>query len=430
MDSTDFKFEIRIGEWNFKSPASISSRESQNRIFCLALSAVPPMTATPSKKILLLAASLGAGHLRAAEAIARALRLLDPDCQAEVLDIKPLISPLLRFTQFWGYEFLIEHMPWVWRWFYQSALFQKKRFAAPKFLMTYGNGRIVKYLAAAAPDVIVSTQINCHELAFLLAQKLPQPPRRITVVTDYDAHPIWSKLPADLIVVAHEELADKLVRWGVSRERIEASGIPIDPIFQHSLNRPGLFEKYRLNSEVSTALVMGGSVGFGELDEVVCSLANGGMPMQILAVAGHNEGMRRRLENLKREFESGSTPSSAPPHVSLEVFGFVDFIYELMTLADFFVTKPGGLATSEALSQSLPMIFVNPIAGHEEKNAEFFVKQGAAIAVKRVDQLASAVRLLFEDQRKRLQEMKSAARGLAKPAAASRLAERILRSMP
>jgi processive 1,2-diacylglycerol beta-glucosyltransferase len=175
---------------------------------------------------------------------------------------------------------------------------------------------------------------------------------------------------------------------------------------------------------------MGGSVGFGELDQVVGNLMESEQAYQILAVAGRNEGVRLRLERLKQKLDGRRGDSHATHQSSLRTFGYVDFIPELMTVADCFISKPGGLATTEALAEGLPMVFVNPIPGHEEKNAEFLVRQGAAVAVKSIVQLRPALSSLFEGSRKKLSEMQLAARTLAKPDAAVRLAERILGRHP
>jgi len=384
------------------------------------------MTTPSPRKILLLTASLGSGHLRAARAIEEALLALDPHCRVETLDIIPLISAAFRLFQFQGYEFLIEHAPWVWRFLYQNSLFKDRKFAAPQFLLEHGNGRLVEQMTQFLPDTIVSTQINCHELAHIVSRRWPTRTRIISVVTDYDIHPVWSKSPADLLVVAHRDFVEKLISLGIDSSKIEAFGIPISQSFRRSLGRQALVARFGLQSGVPTLLVMGGSVGFGELDQVIQGLMKSSRPFQVLAVAGRNEEALARLHRLKEKLDTLLGQQRGEKHRSLQVFGFVDFIPELMTVADCFVTKPGGLATTEALTKGLPMVFVNPIPGHEEKNAGFFVRYGVALAVSSLAQLEPAVNALFEDGRARLLGMQRATHILSKPDAALRLAERIL----
>lgn len=378
----------------------------------------------------MLAASLGSGHLRAAEAVAEALHKLEPSCQTEVLDIKQLVSPLFRVIQFQGYEFLIERAPWMWRFLYQNSLFEGRKFAAPRVLLEHGNPRLVERMRQFAPETIVSTQINCHELAYLLSRRSSAKTRIISVITDYDVHPIWSKTPADLLVVAHRELFERLIGLGVDRAGVLASGIPIASQFQTPRDRSTLCARFGLRPDVATLLVMGGSVGFGELDQVVADLMRSERTYQILAVAGHNEGVRHQLERLTESRDARGSENRGDNRSSLQIFGFVDFIPELMTVADCFISKPGGLATTEALAIGLPMVFVNPIPGHEEKNAEFLARHGAARAVQSISQLRPALDSLFENSKANLNEMQIATRALAKPDAAARLAEVILKKNP
>ncbi|MBZ5535683.1 MAG: hypothetical protein LAO31_06975 [Acidobacteriia bacterium] len=374
-----------------------------------------------------MAASLGSGHLRAAEAVVEALHTLEPSCQTEVMDIKQLVSPLFRLIQFQGYELLIERAPWIWRFLYRNSIFAGRKFAAPRILLEHGNPRLVERIRQFAPETIVSTQINCHELACLNSRRASAKTRLISVITDYDVHPIWSKTPADLLVVAHRELLERLISLGVERARVHDSGIPIAASFMIPMDRRAVCARLGLEPEVATLLVMGGSVGFGELDEVVAKLMGSARAYQILAVAGHNEGVRHGLEQLKARTDARRGENRGRNRGSLQIFGFVEFVPELMGVADCFISKPGGLATTEALARGLPMVFVNPIPGHEEKNAEFLVRHGAALAVQSISQLRPALDSLFENSRAKLHEMQFAARALAKPDAAIRLAEEILK---
>ena len=59
--------------------------------------------------------------------------------------------------------------------------------------------------------------------------------------------------------------------------------------------------------------------------------------------------------------------------------GFTTEMDELMTAADLFVGKPGGLTTSEVLAKGVPMVVINPIPGQEERNSDHLLEQGAAI---------------------------------------------------
>jgi processive 1,2-diacylglycerol beta-glucosyltransferase len=98
---------------------------------------------------------------------------------------------------------------------------------------------------------------------------------------------------------------------------------------------------------------------------------------------------------------------------------------ELMTAADLFVGKPGGLTTSEVLAKGLPMVVINPIPGQEERNSDHLLEQGAAIRSNNLPALAYKIDTLIESPEK-LNRMAERAREMGNPAAAYAVVDRLL----
>ena len=76
--------------------------------------------------------------------------------------------------------------------------------------------------------------------------------------------------------------------------------------------------------------------------------------------------MKKKLE---KEFENN-------PRV--EVIGFTSDIDKLMDEADVFISKPGGISTTEAVNKILPMLFINILGACEDYNKQYFVDLGCA----------------------------------------------------
>lgn len=85
-----------------------------------------------------------------------------------------------------------------------------------------------------------------------------------------------------------------------------------------------------------------------------------------------------------------------------------------MSISSFVITKPGGLTSTESLTSHLPMVIINPIPGQEEENAEFLVEKGVAVWIKKKDNVARALKMLYRDTQK-LPLMKENTIALAKP---------------
>ena len=109
---------------------------------------------------------------------------------------------------------------------------------------------------------------------------------------------------------------------------------------------------------------------------------------------------------------------------SFTLLGFTTEMDELMTAADLYVGKPGGLTTSEALSKGLPMVVINPIPGQEERNSDHLLEQGAAIRCNNLPALAYKIDTLIDTPRK-LAQMRENARTIGKPEAAFTVVDRL-----
>ena len=85
------------------------------------------------------------------------------------------------------------------------------------------------------------------------------------------------------------------------------------------------------------------------------------------------------------------------------------------------LSKPGGLTTSEVLARGAAMAIVNPIPGQESRNSDFLLENGAAIKINNAGTLAFKLEQLLSDG-KRLEQLKTNARRLARPEAAFEVA--------
>ena len=100
------------------------------------------------------------------------------------------------------------------------------------------------------------------------------------------------------------------------------------------------------------------------------ALARLSHPAQVVAVCGRNEALKAELTERIKDLPK-------PSAVSFTLLGFTTEMDELMTAADLFVGKPGGLTTSEVLAKGLPMVVINPIPGQEERNSDHLLEAGS-----------------------------------------------------
>jgi processive 1,2-diacylglycerol beta-glucosyltransferase len=152
----------------------------------------------------------------------------------------------------------------------------------------------------------------------------------------------------------------------------------------------------------------------GPIERLYRELLTVEIPLDIVAVCGRNEKLKKQLEALPR-----------PARHRCQVLGFTKQIDELMAVADLVVSKPGGLTTSETLARGAVMVIVNPIPGQESRNSDFLLESGAAIKANNIATLAHKVTGLLGDPQ-RLAQLRANVRRVARPRAAFEVVERSL----
>jgi processive 1,2-diacylglycerol beta-glucosyltransferase len=370
------------------------------------------------KSILVLHASVGAGHTRAAKAVAAALALESPETRTVVVDALDLARPLFKRVYGKGYLDLVEKAPALFGYLFEltdrrpspRALGDRLRRAVQR----WGASELVDLLAGGGWDAIVNTHFLAPELVATLraAGRLSIP--QLTVVTDYDAHRIWVHDPTERYCVASPVAAASLRAHGVAASAISVTGIPIDPAFSAPVDRDAARRAFGLSGGYPVVVQAAGGHGVGPLEGVYRALLASTVPSEIVVVCGRNEAGRKGLAKIR-----------PPSRHRVKILGFTDKMRELMAVADLLVTKPGGLTVSEALACGLPMALVSPIPGQEERNSDYLLENGAAVKANAPAALTGKIEALLSSEA-RLDGMRRRARKLGHPRAAFAVAREAL----
>ena len=369
------------------------------------------------KKILILSASVGAGHLRAAEALEKTFRQMNPGAEIKNVDVLEYTNPLFRRLYGKAYIDMVGSMPEVLGWIYDSLdkpwQNERRRLALDRLNTT----PLVKFLKNYQPDIAVSTHFLPAEIiSWLKAKKKIDFPQAI-VVTDFDVHALWLCHHYEQYFVALDETLVHLEKLGIPADKITVSGIPIDPIFAETKDKIAMREKYDLEKDKLTILVSAGGFGVGNVEHLLRALADLKTPAQILAMCGRNEELKTKLENLAVSELNTET-------VTFKPIGFTTSMDEYMSASDLIVGKPGGLTTSEALAKNLVFVVVNPIPGQEERNSDHLLEQGCAIKCNNLPALAYKIDALVGDE-KRFAAMRENVARFARPDAAREIVKKL-----
>lgn len=362
--------------------------------------------------ILILTASIGAGHTRAAEAIRTALAARTGDAaQISVVDFMARDVSLIHYLMKRVYLTMLRFVPDLYDVFFRiagrvsSGGVVRGAFAQ---VMVRTMGRLVR---AYRPDLIIATHPfpegaaalwrTRHGGSFLLA----------ALLTDYALHQIWLSRGVDTYFVATDAMAEEMAGFGFDRAALHVTGIPIT-LPQRRLTRAQAKACAGLPADLPTLLLMGGGLGLGDIERTLKALETVGTRLLILVVAGYNDALAadaRRAAEYSRH--------------SIHVWDYTDEVYTLMCAADLLITKPGALTISEAFAAGLPLLLHDPIPGPETENAVYATRRGAAVWLHPGEPLAPAAEEILA---RRLPAMRAASRACAREDAAADIARLLM----
>jgi processive 1,2-diacylglycerol beta-glucosyltransferase len=367
-------------------------------------------------RVLLLSASSGAGHVRAAQALEKAFAARG-GCVVEHIDTIQYVSKLFQRVYDKAYISMVRRAPELMGVLYERTDQPWHRPRQRLAMDRLNTGPMIRMLKRVQPDLCIATHFLAAEIVAWLIAKKKLRARNAIVVTDYDVHAMWLCRTVERYYVAIDEAAEYLERIGVPREIVRVTGIPVDPLFAKPLDRGEARRTLSLDSAATIILVSAGGYGIGPVEQLVNGLLDLQKPWQIVAIAGKAEKARKRLEEISRH--AGKLASGA---LRLVPIGFTTEMDKYMAAADLLVGKAGGLTTSEALARVLPMALIEPIPGQEERNADHLLEAGAAIRCNNLPAAPWKIAKLLDDPA-RLNRMRDASRAMGKPGAAAAIAE-------
>jgi processive 1,2-diacylglycerol beta-glucosyltransferase len=370
------------------------------------------------RKILVLSASVGAGHVRAAQAVELALRELAPDAEIRNVDVLELTNAAFRHIYGRAYLDLIAKAPQMLGYFYdlmdEPRSPRQKSDRLRRLVEKLNLKRFLKLLQSEPWEIIVNTHFLPAELIAGLRREGRLETPHFTVTTDFETHRLWANQPCDHYFTATDEGRAYLAHWGVPAADISVTGIPIHPAFRRAKDRGECLVRLELVGDRPIVLQLAGGFGVGPVEQIHRELLSIEKPLEIVVVAGRNAELKQRLETVE-----------VPSRHRRKVFGFTDQMDELLAVADIVLSKPGGLTTSEILARGAALAVINPIPGQESRNSDYLLENGAAIKINNLGTLAFKLAQLLEDPA-RLARIKDSARRLGHPEAALEIARAAL----
>jgi processive 1,2-diacylglycerol beta-glucosyltransferase len=346
----------------------------------------------PAKTILILTIGFGAGHRRAAEAVARAVSKEIADCEAKTLDVTPLLPRWFKWFYVDLYLFVIRHFPRVWGGFESRQ--RKQNHTAPVWMLASAAKRVRRQIVESDLAAIVSTEVGVNEIASILKRECYPNVPLLAVLTDYDVDRAWIQPEVDAYCAGSREVADELVDLGASSEKIFVTGIPVDDRFEKSSPELSYASGQGASLPKPMILLAGGGEGLAEIEKTLRLLDEVG-DGTVTVSTGTNARLQKQFLN-----DCGLL------HLHLEVQPWTDEMFRVLRRHDLLIAKPGGLTMTEAMAAGVPLLAISPLPGAEEKHCALIEKWKVGFAALDEDSFRKKVkRLIFDhDERSRISE--------------------------
>ncbi len=214
----------------------------------------------------------------------------------------------------------------------------------------------------------------------------------VTLLTDLaDCPPhFWMEEESEFLICGTEKARQQALEMGHHPQRVfETSGMILKPRFYQSVNLDRRSERAKigLDPDLPTGIVLFGGHGAPVMAEIARALSAFSGRLQLIMICGHNQKLRAELEALTEK-----------PRTLVE--GFTSRMDYYMSLADFFIGKPGPGSISEALQFHLPVIVeCNARTMPQERyNAQWLIEKRMGIVLKSFDEIAAGVEALLREE--------------------------------
>ena len=310
---------------------------------------VVPAARESIPRVLIVSASVGAGHDGAATELARqasaAGYVVD---RVDYLDLFPRgVGALLRTS----YRLQLRFAPATWGWLLALLENDGGRQGAARLSSRLTRKKLLD-ACAAGPDLTISTYpLASQSLSALrLRGSLLSPVA--TFLTDMSVHPLWVAPGVDMHLALHAVPAGQAL--GLGARDVRVVGPAVSPIFTPvtARSRTSARYRFRLPTDAPLGLVVAGSWGVGDIEHTVQDLLDTAMVTPVV-VCGSNAALLRRLEKLP----------------GVRALGWVDDMAELMHACNLVIQNAGGLTSLEARQSGLPVLTYRSLPGHGLTNS-------------------------------------------------------------
>ena len=349
------------------------------------------------RKFLILFLNTGGGHKAAANVLKTMIEERYPGSEAKIVNgfSKKSRLPKLFFVDFYhiSMNFFSSLYSFVYR-FGNNSLFVR---VAHLLLQTYTIPYIRKVFNKEQPTDIINLHFALESPLRYMQREHPEI-NTVTIVLDpFTVHSSWFYDKKGSYFVFSERVRNYAVqKCRIPQENIKVVPFILNQKFLSASKNDELItlkQKYGIAPDKKIVLLAGGGEGLPIVIKIVNEFIARKSDYTVIAVCGRNVAAMTYLNVLAK---SNKTAGS----IDLKVFGFVDFMDELVKICDCAVIKAGPASLMECLAARKPVVICDFIYGQELGNVQFAVDNGFGKFYRKPSHICDAVDYLISDEKR------------------------------
>jgi UDP-N-acetylglucosamine:LPS N-acetylglucosamine transferase len=335
----------------------------------------------------------GGGHLAPARSIAKYLAAnYGESIESVLVDGLAHAKPFARYIIEDGYRILQAKAKWYYETIYalnKLPFIGQGNVLLAKFFI---KGDLKNRIIEERPAKIAIFHFLLIEPVYEILEELGMDIPVITLVTDpFTAHPMWFKRKQKQYIVFSERLKEYCTtKRHVPPEKVVVFPFMIDEKFSAPLPSPEIAafkKKFGFSPKRKMLLIIGGGDGIPNGKFILQQLLHSQLDVDIAIVCGKNKELHEEALKTQHQFPD------------LKVFGFVDFVYELLNVSDIVITKCGASTIMEILLMKKIPIINDFLWEQELGNMEFVRDNALGIFERKIPELPKIIRRLTENDR-------------------------------
>lgn len=344
------------------------------------------------EKYLFVYLKTGGGHLAPARAIFNYLNKHFTDkTEPKLIDgfektprwVKYLVEDGYRMVQYSG--------KWLFEFLYALNKVPIIAQITCNFLSPFMSKYLEELILNKKPDKIVIFHFFCIIPVYriLKRNKLSIPVQ--TVITDpFTPHPMWFLVKNQSFIVFSKKLEERIIK----KERgysVKSFPFILDEKFSTSISKEEVIsvkEKLRYNPYKKMVLVLGGGDGIPKGEKILEEILKSKIDAEIGFVCGKNEVLLNGAEKLKNIYKADN----------LKIYGYVDFIYEMINISNVVITKCGASTIMEILNLKKVPVVNDYIWEQELGNVDYLIENNLGIYEPQIKKLPKVIKQLLEDE--------------------------------